>query len=370
MRKNFFNQILFLASFLIFPIVCVIPSQATENSECQECHSDDSLERAESTGISDKVFVDDHKFKISVHNINGITCVDCHADIEELNWDDDVPHSVSLAAVECQNCHDEEAEAYQNSVHKKAGSKGISIPCSACHGYHYVTYLAPKSIFERVNAFCLKCHNPDNFHDWLPQKSTHFKYVECTVCHAPDSPRYINLRFFDLVSNKFLETSDLVAALDTDIEGFAALLDTDSSGDLSKIEFEDFVLRLRQKGIRGTFHGELISQIEPVIHHVNRGEANRDCKACHTPNSPYFERVVISLTSDDGSIEQLQVERKVLETFHVTHFYVLGGTSVRILDKIGLLLIVGGICVVIAHSSARMLTAPIRRERKKKESQS
>jgi predicted CXXCH cytochrome family protein len=343
-----------------------IQAHAIENDECMECHSDDSLERSESEGMKEDLFIDYSRFKFSVHNVNGITCVECHSDIEELNWDNEVPHQVSLAVVECDGCHEEEGEAYLNSVHKKAGGKGITIPCYACHGYHFVTHLEADSVFERENKFCLKCHNPDNFHDWLPQKDTHFAFVECAVCHAPESPRYISLRFYDLISKKFLGAKDLLTALDTDYDGFMEKVDKDKDDVISLEELEDMVLLLRQKDVRGTFHGELVLELVPTVHHVNRGGANRECEQCHNPQSPFFEEVYIALNKEDGTGQRQKVERRVLESYYVNHFYAIGGTRVRYLDKIGLVLIVGGLSVVAGHLLVRIATAPARRKRKVK----
>ncbi len=354
--------------FFIFISSCLFPApaQAIENDECMECHSDDTLARNESEGMKEDLFLDYNRFKYSVHNVNGITCVDCHADIEELNWDNEVPHPTSLAMVDCDGCHEEEGEAYLNSVHKKAGGKGITIPCYACHGYHFVTHLEADSVYERENQFCLRCHNPDNFHDWLPQKGNHFAFVECAVCHAPDSPRYISLRFFDLVSQKFLSAKDLLAALDSDYGTFMARLDKDGDGVISLTELENMVFFLRQKDIRGTFHGELVLKLVPTVHHVNRGGANRECEQCHNPQSPFFEEVYISLSKDDGTVQLHKVERRVLESYYVNHFYAIGGTRVRYLDKIGLILVAGGLSVVAGHLLVRIATAPARRKRKEK----
>jgi len=331
-----------------------------------ECHSDDSLARNESEGMKEDLYIDYSRFKFSVHNINGITCVDCHSDIEELKWDDDVPHPTALAMVDCDGCHEEEGEAYLNSVHKKAGGKGITIPCYACHGYHFVTHLESDSVFERENKFCLRCHNPEYFHDWLPQKSTHFSYVECAVCHSPESPRYISLRFYDFISKKFLGTKELLAALNADYETLMDKLDKDQDGIISLQELEDMVLLLRQKDIRGTFHGELVMELLPTVHHVNRGGANRDCEQCHNPQSPFFEEVYISLNKEDGTSQRHKVERRALESYYVNHFYAIGGTRVRYLDKIGLALVIGGLSVVTGHLLVRIATAPDRRRRKEK----
>jgi predicted CXXCH cytochrome family protein len=317
---------------------CLVPvaAFAIENDECMECHSDDTLARNESEGMKEDLFLDYNKFKYSVHNVNGITCVDCHADIEELNWDNEVPHPTSLAVVDCDGCHEDEGEAYLDSV------------------------------FERENKFCLKCHNPDNFHDWLPQKETHFAFVECAVCHAPESPRYISLRFFDLVSEQFLGAKDLLAALDTDYDTFMGKLDKDEDGIISLPELEDMVFLLRQRDIRGTFHGELVMEMLPSVHHINRGGANRECDQCHNPQSPFFEEVYITLNKADGTGQRHKVERRVLESYYVNHFYAIGGTRVRNLDKIGLVLIVGGLSVVMGHLLVRIATIPARRKRKEK----
>ena len=357
-----------LGVFSVLISSCLVPvaAFAIENDECMECHSDDTLVRNESEGMKKDLFLDYNKFKYSVHNVNGITCVDCHADIEELNWDNEVPHPTSLAMVDCEGCHEDEGEAYLDSVHKKAGGKGITIPCYACHGYHFVTHLEADSVFERENKFCLKCHNPDNFHDWLPQKETHFAFVECAVCHAPESPRYISLRFFDLVSEQFLGAKDLLAALDTDYDTFMDKLDKDKDGIISLPELEDMVFLLRQKDIRGTFHGELVMEMLPTVHHINRGGANRECDQCHNPQSPFFEEVYITLNKADGTGQRQKVERRVLESYYVNHFYAIGGTRIRNLDKIGLVLIVGGLSVVMGHLLVRIATMPARRKRKEK----
>jgi hypothetical protein len=223
-----------------------------------------------------------------------------------------------------------------------------------------------KRHFERENKFCLKCHNPDNFHDWLPQKETHFAFVECAVCHAPESPRYISLRFFDLVSEQFLGAKDLLAALDTDYDTFMGKLDKDEDGIISLPELEDMVFLLRQRDIRGTFHGELVMEMLPSVHHINRGGANRECDQCHNPQSPFFEEVYITLNKADGTGQRHKVERRVLESYYVNHFYAIGGTRVRNLDKIGLVLIVGGLSVVMGHLLVRIATIPARRKRKEK----
>jgi hypothetical protein len=86
------------------------------------------------------------------------------------------------------------------------------------------------------------------------------------------------------------------------------------------------------------------------------------------PTSPFFEDVRISFNRENGTTEHFMVERDVLSTYYVNHFYALGGTRVRILDKIGLAMVAAGAGVVVCHLTARIVTAPARRRRKEKES--
>jgi len=342
---------------------------AVGNNECLDCHGDESLTRSISTGMRDSLHVSPDNYKYSVHNVNGIGCVDCHADITGLDWDSEVPHAIELAPVLCESCHAEVGEAYANSVHKKAGSKGITIPCYACHAYHDTTPLVRATVSERQNSFCLKCHNPSNYHDWLPQKESHFAFVECIVCHAPESPRQINLRFYDLVESKFLDGDVILRSLGTDPAGFLALIDRDGNGIISVNEFEDFVLMLRQRDIRGVFHGELVANIGPQAHEVNRGQVIRDCAECHTVAAPFFQSVKLTFAMDDGTMLSYEVERDVLQTYFV-ELNILGSARVRLLDRIGIFLIAGGVSVVVVHLSARLLTAPLRRKRKEEQAKS
>ena len=379
MRKR--KRMLFSASFIVLFLLFTtasfsqvldrfVPPKFTpaeiSNDECMECHSDDTLTRSKSTGMKESLYVDYNKFKYSTHNVNEVGCVNCHSDIGELDYDSEIPHGISLP-VNCDNCHKNEGEAYLDSVHKKAGGKGITIPCYACHGYHFITHLESNSVYERENGFCLKCHNPDKFHDWLPQKDAHFSFVECTVCHALDAPRYVSLRFYDLVNEKFLDGDEFLKALSTDYDGFMPLVDENKDNIINLEEFENMILLLRQKDILGTFHGEVVVKIVPAVHHVNRGKANRDCEQCHNPTSGFFKDVNIVLNKPDGTSKHNLVDREVLSSYYVNHFYALGGTRVRLLDKIGIALLVGGVGVVVCHLTARILTAPARRRRREKE---
>jgi nitrate/TMAO reductase-like tetraheme cytochrome c subunit len=149
-RKNYFQWLYGLCILLAVPL-CSPVSSANDNSLCFECHSDENLTKKSTDNvlqieITESLYVDKDKFQKSIHNSNGITCMDCHADIEELNWDEEIPHSLELERVYCVFCHDKAAEEFKNSVHMKMRTKGITMTCYACHGYHYVQQMEGASV--------------------------------------------------------------------------------------------------------------------------------------------------------------------------------------------------------------------------------
>lgn len=364
MIKNSISRGVLGIVFFVFVFWGAIAASAIENSDCMDCHGDSSLTRKDSQGGNNSLFVELKVFQRSVHNINGIQCVDCHADILSLDMDKELPHSLTLAPVNCGGCHEAETAGYQQGVHHQASSKGVTIQCYACHGYHDVVSTENQPVRERENKSCLKCHEPSKFHNWLPQKETHFTYVQCTVCHAPDTAHQIHLRFYDLAKKEFLSSDTVFSALGTDAEGFLSMFNKSGSVDgLSLKDFDNMVFALNRRGVHATFHAELLSEREPLIHQVTKVSARRTCEECHSPNSKFFDSVALVFVGKDGSTHKEKVDRKVLESYNLNNFYMPGGSRVRMLDKIGLLAILGAGCGIMLHLLGRVVTAPMRRRR-------
>jgi predicted CXXCH cytochrome family protein len=344
-------------------------SLAIDNSECLDCHGDENLYRAEdrdvrSHQVRSHLYVDDVKFHNSVHHGRGIACVDCHQDIEGLDFEQELPHRKELAPVRCTTCHADEGDAFIDSVHMRARNKGISMSCHACHDYHYAGHREAASVAERGNDMCLKCHNPTRTHDWLPQKDAHFASVQCTACHAPDVPHHFHLNFYDLVTGAFLSGNQVIEILGIDYEEFMPLLDSNRDRILDNAEFGDLVLLLRQKNVRAVFHAELVAEMQPLVHRINDKEPIRDCGKCHAPDSPFFDAVTIVLKKEDGTVDHHQVARAVLESYHTRHFYALAGTRIRFLDRMGIGMLAAGALSVLLHLIVRVATIPSRRRRK------
>ncbi|MBU0484388.1 MAG: cytochrome c family protein [Proteobacteria bacterium] len=381
----------FLAFLLSISLFCCLntnDSFALENSQCMECHGDQSLARSGTEDINQSyinidLFVDEERFNHSVHHTNEITCVDCHADITELipqghksrtsrqaaqlgfNFDNEVPHKADLAPVICTSCHEEQGSAFISSSHMKARRKGIVMNCYACHDYHYVEHLEAASVAKRGSTFCLRCHNPYQSHDWLSQKAAHFDSVECSVCHAPQAKRHIHLNFYDLVTTKSLSGDEILNILAISEAEFMSRMDKNTDGRINTDEFDDLILMLRQKTVYPIVHAELVVEPGPAVHSVTKEGAIRECTQCHAPNSPFFSAVTIALSRTNGMVDHFEVDRAILEGYHTRHFSALGGTRIKLLDKIGLLMLVGAVAGIFTHLFARVVTIPIRRKRDK-----
>lgn len=340
---------------------------AIDNAECLQCHSDTTLSKESTANIlksamTVSLYVDEETFNKSVHHQNGIACVDCHADITELNYDEDLPHRAYLEPVCCAPCHEEEGNAFKNSVHMEIRSKGITMTCYACHGYHDVMPMDAALLAERENSYCLKCHNPYQYHEWLPARESHFAFVECIVCHAPDVPQEIRLLFVDLVTGKLSKGEELLKILGVSQEEFQPLIDTNKDNIINEEEFDNLIVMLRQKSIHARFHAELVAVLEPAAHEVKRGMAEKTCEKCHIADSPYFSAVFILLSGPDGTVSRHEVERQVLSSYNMSHFYLMTGSRIKVLDRIGFLLIAGGAGVVVLHLVIRIATIGNRRK--------
>jgi len=338
---------------------------ALENSECLECHGDEELQRS---GAGNDVarlqlFVDQEKFDRSVHNMNDIACIDCHANMEAIDYSAAVPHGVGEEP-RCGNCHDEENAAFHGSAHGEARGKGITMRCYACHDYHYVTRHEALSVAERRNRMCFRCHNPFQSHDWLPQQSAHFDLVECTACHAPGAPHHIRLNFYDILSKRILNGNEILEIMGISYEQFMPLLDRNADRVIDDDEFGDLALLLRQKNVRIVFQAELVARMDAEVHRITGAGALRSCDQCHSPASPLFGQVTIALKKSDGTVVHHEVARAVLEGYHTNHIYALGGTRIKLLDKLGFGLVAGGFLAVLAHMLIRVATIPVRRPKK------
>ena len=125
------------------------------NQDCLACHSDSSLTKDEN-GKQVSLYVDDAKFKASIHS--AFSCTDCHTDIKAF------PHEPTPAKPVCATCHADQQTAYDHGVHAKAAAAGNTnvAKCQDCHGsvHELLPWSDPKSKVARANIprTCGACH--------------------------------------------------------------------------------------------------------------------------------------------------------------------------------------------------------------------
>lgn len=142
--------------------------------------------------------------KSSVHK--GLSCTDCHVDIEE--------NPRPQKKVNCGLCHDDQKKEVAKSIHAELAKKKVEdVPsCASCHGTHDIfrkTDIRSKVNHLKVDATCLKCHadadltrrHPDmasadfvkGYGASVHGRAVHLKGLvvaaTCSDCHSPHSMR-------------------------------------------------------------------------------------------------------------------------------------------------------------------------------------
>lgn len=196
------KKILILFAFLI---ALLIPCFSETDVDCMVCHEDPELRTEEGKPL----FVDYKKFFSSVHGEAGISCVDCHSDLQGI---EDFPHLEKLRNVNCGECHDKAAEKFKLSIHSQATPEKdcCAVSCKDCHGTHDIK--SKDNHESRVFSLnlprtCERCHlervKTERGTEFIKQyeKSIHFEGLEkaglatssnCSNCHGAHDIRKVH----------------------------------------------------------------------------------------------------------------------------------------------------------------------------------
>jgi formate dehydrogenase gamma subunit len=148
----------FLSLFLLLGATAFAASvPVMKNSDCLDCHSDKTLSKTNAQGKAISLFVDEAKFNASVHKTN--SCAACHADLKKTHPDD----NAAAQPVKCSACHERQSTSFAAGAHGMALARQNSAApeCKDCHGTHEV--VPPSSPtsplhFSRLTATCGECH--------------------------------------------------------------------------------------------------------------------------------------------------------------------------------------------------------------------
>ncbi len=314
------------ALILVLAALTESPAGARSNDECLHCHGDPDL-RSEK-GVSR--FIEPLRFYKSVHGSKEVGCVSCHKGIALVTGSGRVPHHLGTKPT-CSECHERVSIEYSTSRHAQVSER----ICYSCHDAHYGISFRQMSGDER-RGICLKCHDATRTHIWLPQRTLHFKHLECTACHA--------LRADIGVLFSFAESSDssrfatvpydrLQPFIDKDRKDLAETIDLDGDGKLSAPELDSFVRRIQREGLPDVALEACILVLNPTHDFSSKAQKAGDCVLCHSRDAQFYSKLLLQVPQADGSFRMVPVDRDILSRWgekpFLDDFYLLGESRIR-----------------------------------------
>jgi predicted CXXCH cytochrome family protein len=159
----FFNLSAACLFLLLSPSLAEAQGPAPTDGQCLACHSDPNLKKDLPGGEHLSLYVDQQHLANSVHGQNKVTCAQCHSNITGFPHPDFNPtdrRDVTLKLNQlCQQCHPDNYQKAQDSVHARAlasGNRNAAV-CTDCHTAHDVT--PPDQPRTRIPQTCAQCHS-------------------------------------------------------------------------------------------------------------------------------------------------------------------------------------------------------------------
>ncbi|MBW2038824.1 MAG: cytochrome c3 family protein [Deltaproteobacteria bacterium] len=326
----------------------------------------------------------------TVHGQNGVECIDCHADLTILREGEEFKVK-ELETPVCEQCHEDVMEEYKNSLHYKVSEE----ICFGCHDPHSSIPFKDLDVEQR-KAICMKCHDPEMGHDWLPQRGIHFRYLECTMCHAPQAEKGM-VFYLQMVDRKGVEKrlkyGEVAELLGMENPDLVKLLDGDGNGFLEAKEILSFLKSMREKDEERVELGAMVLVLKPFHNYTDKGTKAKDCSLCHSSQAEFYSKLVMEIPEQGGGIRTLPLDKDTLVGIHTipvtSPFYLLGESRIskrdiaalmyavkkgtvrdsmyavrkigyKWLDVIGILFLLGGLGFVILHGLIRVLTRGMR----------
>ena len=353
-----------------------------KETDCEDCHSgiDGKTHGKEKTSIKSKreYFLsmrescrECHKkrfkeYEDSVHaallkegSKKAPICSDCHNSHTLRS----VKIITPIAETPCVKCHEDIFKAYAKDVHGlERVAKGKTAPiCNDCHQAHDVK---AASLGEgRIDA-CLACHKDAvaAHKDWLPNAERHFEAISCPVCHVPTAQRRVNLRLYDSVTKRqvseklgvpqFEKRTNAADANDVGLDERAlwSLLKEFNQDDAAN----KTILRGRLE-VRSGVEAHQLSE---------KSKAIKDCDTCHKEGAEAFQSVTLTIAGPDGRPLRHGVQKEVLNSLvsmeSVRGFYAIGGTRIKQLDTLLVLVLLASVGGPFAHLTIKWLSRKIR----------
>ena len=141
-------------------------AQQVDSDYCIACHNQPDLTMTFANGETESVFIDIAAFEDSVHGADNswepLSCANCH-ELEPYPHEpipsDSIREYTLKRYTVCQQCHEQNYEQAEDSVHGAAIAEGNAdaAVCTDCHGAHDTP--VPNEPRERISHTCEQCHS-------------------------------------------------------------------------------------------------------------------------------------------------------------------------------------------------------------------
>ena len=255
----------------------------------------------------------------------------------------------------CMGCHGDIITQYSASIHATKAS------CSGCHNPHSV-YSSGEISATGMNKQCAGCHDNNKItashSKWLPQAGLHLGAIACVTCHSKAENYVISIYIAKrdgldpdtkptLVIHK-----DLLKRSNGDNVQY--LIDKNRDNYISLVELRNFN---RDPSNKDLYLKAMMTPVKPT-HSFQTFDNRWDCTFCHASGPEIMQTSYLSFPEQNGTFRQVAVEKgAAMDALHaIPNFYLMGSTRNDILNKLGLLIIIGGMVMPFGHGFFRFLS--------------
>lgn len=322
---------------------------ASGNQACLDCHAD-------TLKVSKENLISTGGFNHTTHAEFG--CKTCHDAVSDKH-----PKDGKVArTTTCTNCHGDIAAEYATSRHSLGASD-----CSACHNPHKV--LRPDEISAlAMTATCISCHNQNRIKathaQWLPQTDLHLEAITCVTCHTKAKDYIVSV----YIARRYLKadaSSPIIAdysylSKKAGSQNVQYLVDRNQDNYISIEELKIFNGNQENKDL----YLKAILTPTKTSHAFQISDKSWNCTFCHAAGPSATQKTKLVLPKQDGTFTSLDVEAGTSFTSlnAIPNFYMMGSSRNNLVNKIGALVLAGGMIMPVGHGFIRFLT---RRNRRK-----
>lgn len=314
----------------------------SKNIACISCHGNQ-------VRVGSQRYINPTNFGHTTHAKFG--CTTCH-DAVTSNHPDGKP--VARTTV-CGDCHDDIISQYSASIH------GAKATCSGCHNPHRV--FSPGEISATgMNKQCGGCHDnikiTASHSKWLPQAELHLGAIACTACHSKAESYVISIYIAKRVGNE--------PEADLELAGFAELQKRSGNSNLqylidrnrdNYISLDELRKFNRNPDNKELYLKAILTPVKPT-HSFQTFDNRWDCTFCHASGPEVMQTSYLSFPEQNGTYRQVAVEKgAAMDALRaIPNFYLMGSTRNGLMNKLGLLIIAGGMVMPVGHGLLRFLS--------------